>query len=109
MARPLDYGTAAPGDRQGFNSLLTYSQNSAREKLLRHRCLVQRHFVYEPTPPKAVDGSGAQILTIGAERWAGARRFYGSVARENATVGAILLWLLGIPIPIIILLLLLWH
>jgi hypothetical protein len=34
---------------------------------------------------------------------------YGGVAREDATVGAILLWLLGIPIPIIILLLLLWH
>jgi hypothetical protein len=34
---------------------------------------------------------------------------YGSVAREDATVGAILLWFLGIPIPIIILLLLLWH
>jgi hypothetical protein len=28
---------------------------------------------------------------------------------EDATVGAILLWLLGIPIPIIIILLLLWH
>lgn len=38
-----------------------------------------------------------------------ARVVYGSMARENATVGAILLWLLGIPIPIIILLLLLWH
>jgi hypothetical protein len=35
--------------------------------------------------------------------------FHGSLAREDATVGAILLWLLGIPIPIIILLLLLWH
>ncbi len=35
--------------------------------------------------------------------------FYGGVAWEDATVGAILLWLLGIPIPIIILLLLLWH
>jgi hypothetical protein len=35
--------------------------------------------------------------------------FYGSLAREDATMGAILLWLLGIPIPIIILLLLLWH
>lgn len=29
--------------------------------------------------------------------------------RRDATMGAILLWLLGIPIPIIILLLLLWH
>jgi hypothetical protein len=29
--------------------------------------------------------------------------------KEGATVGAILLWLLGIPIPIIIILLLLWH
>jgi hypothetical protein len=28
---------------------------------------------------------------------------------EDATVGAILLWLLGVPIPIIIILLLLWH
>jgi hypothetical protein len=28
---------------------------------------------------------------------------------EDATVGAILLWLIGIPIPIIIILLLLWH
>jgi hypothetical protein len=28
---------------------------------------------------------------------------------EDTTVGAILLWLLGIPIPIIIILLLLWH
>ncbi|HXC13046.1 MAG TPA: hypothetical protein VNV39_09430 [Stellaceae bacterium] len=28
---------------------------------------------------------------------------------EGPTVGAILLWLLGIPIPIIIILLLLWH
>jgi hypothetical protein len=35
--------------------------------------------------------------------------FFGNLAREDATVGAILLWLLGIPIPIIILLLLLWH
>jgi hypothetical protein len=33
----------------------------------------------------------------------------GSVVREDATMGVILLWLLGIPIPIIILLLLLWH
>lgn len=29
--------------------------------------------------------------------------------RKGATVGAILLWLLGVPIPIIIILLLLWH
>jgi hypothetical protein len=28
---------------------------------------------------------------------------------EDATMGAILLWLLGVPIPIIIILLLLWH
>ena len=35
--------------------------------------------------------------------------FQGNLSRENAAVGAILLWLLGIPIPIIILLLLLWH
>ena len=35
--------------------------------------------------------------------------FHGSLAREDASMGAILLWLLGIPIPIIILLLLLWH
>jgi len=28
---------------------------------------------------------------------------------EDTAVGAILLWLLGIPIPIIILLLLIWH
>jgi hypothetical protein len=28
---------------------------------------------------------------------------------EDTTVGAILLWLLGIPLPIIIILLLLWH
>ncbi|HUC69797.1 MAG TPA: hypothetical protein VMS01_01270 [Stellaceae bacterium] len=28
---------------------------------------------------------------------------------EGTTVGAILLWLIGIPIPIIIILLLLWH
>jgi hypothetical protein len=28
---------------------------------------------------------------------------------EDATVGLILLWLLGIPLPIIIILLLLWH
>jgi hypothetical protein len=28
---------------------------------------------------------------------------------EDATMGAILLWLLGIPLPIIIILLLLWH
>jgi hypothetical protein len=27
----------------------------------------------------------------------------------GTTVGAILLWLIGIPIPIIIILLLLWH
>jgi hypothetical protein len=33
----------------------------------------------------------------------------GSLPGRNTTVGAILLWLLGIPIPIIILLLLLWH
>jgi hypothetical protein len=50
----------------------------------------------------------AQVLTngrnVGLFAW-----FYGSVTREDATVGAILLWLLGIPIPIIILLLLLWH
>jgi hypothetical protein len=35
--------------------------------------------------------------------------FYGTLGSEDATMGAILLWLLGIPIPIIILLLLLWH
>jgi len=35
--------------------------------------------------------------------------FYCTLGREDATVGAILLWLLGIPIPIIILLFLLWH
>jgi len=28
---------------------------------------------------------------------------------EDTTVGLILLWLLGIPLPIIIILLLLWH
>jgi hypothetical protein len=28
---------------------------------------------------------------------------------EDVTMGAILLWLLGVPIPIIIILLLLWH
>jgi hypothetical protein len=28
---------------------------------------------------------------------------------KDATMGAVLLWLLGIPIPIIIILLLLWH
>jgi hypothetical protein len=28
---------------------------------------------------------------------------------EDTTVGVILLWLLGIPLPIIIILLLLWH
>jgi hypothetical protein len=28
---------------------------------------------------------------------------------EAQTMGAILLWLLGVPIPIIIILLLLWH
>jgi hypothetical protein len=33
----------------------------------------------------------------------------GSVGLGRTIVGAILLWLLGIPIPIIILLLLLWH
>jgi hypothetical protein len=33
----------------------------------------------------------------------------GDSAKEDAAMGAILLWLLGIPIPIIILLLLLWH
>jgi hypothetical protein len=35
--------------------------------------------------------------------------FYGTLGSEDAIMGAILLWLLGIPIPIIILLLLLWH
>jgi hypothetical protein len=35
--------------------------------------------------------------------------FHCSLCKEDVTVGAILLWLLGIPIPIIILLLLLWH
>ena len=35
--------------------------------------------------------------------------FLGNRSLEDATVGAILLWLLGIPIPIIIILLLLWH
>jgi hypothetical protein len=35
--------------------------------------------------------------------------FRGSKRHGGATVGAILLWLLGIPIPIIIILLLLWH
>jgi hypothetical protein len=59
-----------------------------------------------------------------AERWAGqlCRIFehrFGTLPRllsfcdhqfmEDATMGAILLWLLGIPIPIIIILLLLWH
>jgi hypothetical protein len=29
--------------------------------------------------------------------------------KRGATVGAILLWLLGVPIPIILILLLLWH
>jgi hypothetical protein len=36
-------------------------------------------------------------------------RFVAINVVENATVGAILLWLLGVPIPIIIILLLLWH
>jgi len=75
--------------------------------LLRHRCLVQRHFAYEPTPPKAVDGSRCPNINHRGGTLGWRASFYGSVARENATVGAILLWLLGIPIPIIILLLLL--
>jgi hypothetical protein len=50
----------------------------------------------------------AQLLA-NLRNLAGFASVYGSVAREDATVGAILLWLLGIPIPIIILLLLLWH
>ena len=48
-----------------------------------------------------IDQSGGTLV--------GFTSFYGSLCREDATVGAILLWLLGIPIPIIILLLLLWH
>jgi hypothetical protein len=48
-----------------------------------------------------IDQSGGTLV--------GFASFYGSLCREDATVGAILLWLLGIPIPIIILLLLLWH
>jgi hypothetical protein len=39
----------------------------------------------------------------------GALPFFSAVDLGRTTVGAILLWLLGIPIPIIILLLLLWH
>ena len=39
-----------------------------------------------------------------------ARSYTGTKAlSEGAAMGAILLWLLGIPIPIIILLLLIWH
>ena len=58
--------------------------------------------------PKPGQFRSAQLLA-NLRNLAGFASVYGSVTREDATVGAILLWLLGIPIPIIILLLLLWH
>jgi hypothetical protein len=39
----------------------------------------------------------------------GALPFFLLVDLRRATMGAILLWLLGVPIPIIIILLLIWH
>jgi hypothetical protein len=59
-----------------------------------------------PTPAQR---SCAVFLGIAAERCRGCCRLATVNLVEDATVGAILLWLLGIPIPIIIILLLLWH
>jgi hypothetical protein len=54
-------------------------------------------------------GQPCRIFEHLPEHCSGCCRFATVNLVEDATVGAILLWLLGIPIPIIIILLLLWH
>jgi hypothetical protein len=67
-------------------------------------------FAYRQTRPQLANGSRFLTSTNPDGNVVWARNvFNGDLVREDATVGAILLWLLGIPIPIIILLLLLWH
>jgi len=56
-----------------------------------------------------VKGGYAEFMGIPSERCRACHRFANQRSEENATMGAILLWLIGIPIPIIIILLLLWH
>jgi hypothetical protein len=50
-----------------------------------------------------------RILSIYSERYRCCCCLAVVKEMEDATMGAILLWLLGVPIPIIIILLLLWH
>jgi len=56
-----------------------------------------------------VKGGYAEFMGIPSERCRACHRFANQRSEEKATMGAILLWLIGIPIPIIIILLLLWH
>jgi hypothetical protein len=51
----------------------------------------------------------AELMGIVAEHYRVHRCYQASCLMEDSTVGAILLWLIGIPLPIIIILLLLWH
>ncbi len=51
----------------------------------------------------------AELMGILAEHYRGHHCYQASCLLEDLTVGAILLWLIGIPLPIIIILLLLWH
>jgi hypothetical protein len=66
-------------------------------------------FAYKQTRPYSERLLVSRNQPNGPEPLSGRGCLTGDLVREDATVGAILLWLLGIPIPVIILLLLLWH
>jgi hypothetical protein len=72
---------------------------------LRHLSLVPGRLRTSKSVPRSMS---AQLLA-NLRNWLISRRFTAVWLGRTQTVGAILLWLLGIPIPIIILLLLLWH
>jgi hypothetical protein len=59
------------------------------------------------SPPRVTDGCSR--MPDQREREPGIRRFCLHVEEEVAMGRGILLWLLGIPIPIIILILIFWH
>jgi hypothetical protein len=84
-------------------------EEQSRRFAPRHLSVVARPFAYQQSIPSQPAVPVCPIIDQSGGTLVGFTSFHCSLCKEDATVGAILLWLLGIPIPIIILLLLLWH
>jgi hypothetical protein len=91
---------SAPGSRQGFSDHIGAYESGSDASGARVRARLRRRAARDRWSAGDESGAGNRACRL---------PFVASIDREMAMGRGILLWLLGVPIPIILLLALLWH